>query len=383
MKNKTIGYSRQYIDEDDIRAVVEVLKSDFLTTGPKVSEFEDAIKNYLGTKYAICVSSGTASLHIAALCLLKRGDKVITTPNSFLATSNAILYAGAEPIFADVDDQANIDLNICEDIIKKDKTIRAIFAVDFAGNMVDPKGLLYLKERYAIEILEDCAHSFGATKGDYRAGDCKVCDVATLSFHPVKSITSAEGGCIVTNDEAIARKSSILRNHGIIRDKKDFVLEDANPLYFEMQQLGFNYRLSDVHAALGLSQLKKIDLFLQKRKAQAASYNRAFQDTPIKPLHLDNESSYHLYVIRVNFKQLYKSRANIINNLRDYGIHAQTHYIPINAQPYYRSLGYNPKDTPKALEYYNECLSIPLYVGLEPTEQEFIISKLKELILSK
>lgn len=381
MQLKNYGYSRQYIDDEDINAVIEVLKSDFLTTGPKVLEFEEGIKQYLGAQYAVCVSSGTASLHIAALCLLDENDKVLTTPNSFLATSNAIIYAGAKPVFVDVDTNANIDLNLCEDILKKDNAIKAIFAVDFAGNMVDPSGLLYLREKYGVKILEDCAHSLGATAGKYKAGDCSFCDLATLSFHPVKSITSAEGGCIVTNNEEITKKAYILRNHGIVRDKEAFIYNNDNPLYFEMQDLGFNYRLSDVHSALGLSQLKKIDFFLSTRRKLAKKYDMAFSDTPIRPLHLNSQSSYHLYVVRVDFKKLGKKRTDIMKSLKSQGISLQTHYIPINAQPYYQKLGYDPALTPKAVEYYNECLSIPLYVGLGQEDQEFIINTIKSEIL--
>jgi UDP-4-amino-4,6-dideoxy-L-N-acetyl-beta-L-altrosamine transaminase len=381
MKQKSYGYSRQYIDQDDINAVVEVLKSDFLTTGPKVAEFEEAIRQYLGVKYAVCVSSGTASLHIAAICMLEKGDKVLTTPISFLATSNAIVYAQAVPVFVDVDDQANIDLNLCEDILKKDSTIKAIFAVDFAGNMVDPKGLMYLSQKFGVKILEDCAHSLGASFDSYKAGDCSFCDVATLSFHPVKSITSAEGGCVVTNSETIAKKATILRNHGIVRDSSAFIYSDENPLYFEMQELGFNYRLSDVHSALGLSQLKKIDLFLNTRRNLAKKYDKAFSNTPIRPLHKNASASYHLYVVRINFKELGKRRADIIKSLKSNGIMLQTHYIPINAQPFYQNMGYDPLETPKAIEYYNECLSIPLYVGIDDSEQEFIIDTIKSEIL--
>lgn len=381
MKQKSYGYSRQYIDEDDINAVVEVLKSDFLTTGPKVAEFEEAIKQYLGVKHAVCVSSGTASLHIAALCMLEKGDKVLTTPISFLATSNAIIYAQAVPVFVDVDASANIDLNLCEDILKKDSTVKAIFAVDFAGNMVDPKGLMYLNQKYGVKILEDCAHSLGASFDLYKAGDCSFCDVATLSFHPVKSITSAEGGCVVTNSERIAKKASILRNHGIVRDSGAFLYSDDNPLYFEMQELGFNYRLSDVHSALGLSQLKKIGFFLETRRILAKNYDKAFKNTPIRPLHTNPGASYHLYVVRVNFKELNKKRSDVIKSLKSKGIMLQTHYIPINAQPFYQKMGYDPLATPKAIEYYNECLSIPLYVGLDESEQKFIIDAIKSEIL--
>jgi len=382
MERKIYGYSRQYIDDEDIKAVVEVLKSDFLTTGPKVAEFEEAIKQYLGVKHAICVSSGTAALHIAASIMLNSGDKVLTTPNSFLATSNAILYAQAVPIFVDVDNQANIDLDICEDMLKKDNSIKAIFAVDFTGNMVNPKRLMYLKEKFGVKVLEDCAHSLGAVFEQYKAGDCTFCDVATLSFHPVKTITSAEGGCIVTNDDYVAKKAFVLRNHGIVRNREDFIYNDDNPLYFEMQDLGFNYRLSDVHSALGISQLKKIDYFLSERRKLAKNYDSAFYNTPIRPLHLNEKASYHLYVVRVNFKELGKNKSDVMKSLKTKGIMLQTHYIPINAQPFYRNLGYDPNSTPKAIEYYKECLSIPLYVGLSLDEQEFIIDAIKSAILN-
>lgn len=381
MGKKVFPYSRQYIDEDDIKSVIEVLKSSFLTTGPKVEEFENALANVLGVKHVVSVSSGTSALHLAALTLLDKHDKVLTTPNSFLATANTILYANALPIFIDVDKHGNIDLNLCEDYLKKDNSIKAIFAVDFAGNMVDPNGLAYLKEKYGVLILEDCAHALGAKKQNFKAGDCKICDVATFSFHPVKHITCAEGGAIATNNARIAKKVQMLRNHGINRNKDEFEFDGFdNPLYYEMQLLGFNYRLSDVQCALGLSQLKKLDYFLKRRKQLALRYNKAFQNTSIRPLYINPESAYHLYVVKIDFENLGLKRNDVMLKLKENGILTQVHYIPINAQPYYIRLGYKPLDTPKMMEYYKQCLSIPLYVGLTDEEQNFIIQSMLKII---
>lgn len=378
-----IPYGRQFVDNDDIVAVAEVLGGDYLTTGPKVAEFEKAFADKIGSKYAVAVSNGTAALHLSSLALLEPNDKVLTTPISFTATSNSILYAGAKPIFVDIGSDANIDLNLCEDALKKDSSIKAIFAVHLTGKCVDLAGLKILKEKYGIKIVEDAAHALGAT------GAASVGDASAFSFHPVKHITTGEGGMIATNDEAVCKKLLLLRSHGITRDAASFENEEAfdengkpNPWYYEMHDLGFNYRLTDFQSAFGLSQFAKLDKFINRRKEIAARYEEAFRGfSHIKPLYrFDFDSAYHLYVARIDFANAGISRAELFGRLNAKKIYPQVHYIPINSQPYYKKLGYDPKETPNAMKYYEECISLPMFYSLDDESQEFVISTLKEIV---
>ena len=370
-----IPYGKQSIDEDDINSVVEVLKSDFLTTGPKIKEFEDELCKYTNAKYCVAVANGTAALHLASLVLLNKGDKVITTPNSFVATSNSILYVEAKPIFVDIKEDGNIDLDLCEEELKKDSSIKAIYVVNFSGNIVNQKKLKYLKESYNIKILEDCAHSLGATFEGIKAGSCENSDCSILSFHPVKHITTGEGGAVTTNSKEIYEKLLELRAHGIKR------LPDFAPWYYEMHSLGFNYRITDMQAALGISQLKKLDSFIKRRKEIALKYDKAFLNSIVKPLYSFNQnSSYHLFVVKVDFSKLNISKVELFNKMREKNIGLQLHYIPINKQPYYKSLGYGNEDTPIMNIYYDECFSLPMYSSLSNEEQEYVIKTLFEIL---
>ena len=370
-----IPYGKQSIDEDDINSVVEVLKSDFLTTGPKIKEFEDELCRYTNAKYCVAVANGTAALHLASLVLLNTGDKVITTPNSFVATSNSILYVEAIAIFVDIQEDGNIDLDLCEEELKKDSSIKAIYVVNFSGNIVNQKKLKYLKESYNIKILEDCAHSLGATFEGIKAGSCENSDCSILSFHPVKHITTGEGGAITTNSKEIYEKLLELRAHGIKR------LPDFAPWYYEMHSLGFNYRITDMQAALGISQLKKLDSFVKRRKEIALKYDKAFLNSVVKPLYsFTKNSSYHLFVVKVDFSKLNISKVELFNKMREKNIGLQLHYIPINKQPYYKSLGYGNEDTPIMNIYYDECFSLPMYSSLSNEEQEYVIKTLFEIL---
>ncbi len=370
-----IPYGKQSIDEDDINSVVEVLKSDFLTTGPKIKEFEDKLCKYLGVKYCVAVSNGTAALHLASLVLLNKDDKVLTTPNSFLATSNSILYVGAKPVFVDICEDGNIDLDLCEEELKKDSSIKAIYVVHFSGNPIEQEKLKYLKESYNIKILEDCAHSLGASFGNIKAGSCENSDCSILSFHPVKHITTGEGGAVTTNSKEIYQKLLELRAHGIKR------FPDATPWYYEMHSLGFNYRITDMQAALGISQLKKLDSFVKRRKEIALKYDKALLNSVVKPLYSFNQnSSYHLFVVKVDFSKLNISKVELFNKMREKNIGLQLHYIPINKQPYYKSLGYGNEDTPIMNRYYDECFSLPMYSSLSNEEQEYVIKTLFEIL---
>jgi UDP-4-amino-4,6-dideoxy-N-acetyl-beta-L-altrosamine transaminase len=370
-----IPYGRQDINQEDINIVIDTLKSDFLTTGSKVQEFEKAICDYSGAKYCVSVSNATAALHLSSLVLLEKEDKVLTTPNSFLATSNSIIYAGAKPIFIDISQDGNIDLSLCEKELKKDKSIKAIYVVSFSGNMLNQERLQYLKQTYNIKILEDNAHSIGAIQNNIKSGSCQNSDIGIFSFHPVKHITTGEGGAITTNDEFIYKQLLSLRNHGI---KKT---DDMLPWEYEMTELGYNYRLTDFQCALGISQLKRLDDFIAKRHKIAKRYAKAFENTIIKPLYKYNtNSSYHLYVVMVDFEKLAISKEELFVKMKQKGIGIQLHYIPINKQPYYQSLGYGNEDTQNMDRYYKQCFSLPIYPTFTNQQQEYVINNLFEIL---
>ena len=370
-----IPYGKQLIQDDDITSVVDTLKSDYLTTGPKVKEFEEALAKFSDVKYCVAVSNGTAALHLASLVLLKKGDKVLTTPNSFLATSNSILYVDAKPIFVDIAKDGNIDLDLCEAELKKDPTIKAIYAVAFSGNMVNQDKLKYLKETYNIKILEDNAHAIGATYNGIKSGSCTNSDISIFSFHPVKHITTGEGGAITTNSKDIYEKLLSLRAHGMVKTP------DMKPWEYEMRDLGFNYRITDIQCALGISQLNKLPQFIKRRFEIAQVYDKAFTNTIIKPLYtFDGRSSYHLYVVQVDFSKLDISKVDLFNKLREKNIGIQLHYIPINKQPYYKDLGYGAESTPNMDRYYEECFSLPMYPLLSEEEQKYVIESLFEIL---
>ena len=371
-----IPYGKQTITDDDIQGVIDVLKSDFLTTGPKVKEFEDAIAKYCGAKYCLAVSNGTAALHLSSLVLLEKNDKVLTTPNSFLATSNSILYVGAKPIFADIQENGNIDLDLCEKELKKDSSIKAIYVVHFSGNPVDQTKLKYLKETYNIKILEDCAHSIGAISEGIKAGSCVNSDISIFSFHPVKHITTGEGGAITTNSKEAYEKLLLLRGHGMSPQI------DIAPWHYDMTELGFNYRLTDISCALGLSQLKKLDSFLYLRRSIAKKYDDFFSRIDfIEPLYpFTNNSAYHLYVIKIDFEKLNIDKKDFVLKMKEKNIGLQYHYIPINKQPYYKNLGYGKENTPVMDAYYEKAISLPSYPNLSIDEQNYIFDKIMEIL---
>ena len=371
-----IPYGKQTITDDDIQGVIDVLKSDFLTTGPKVKEFEDAIAKYCGAKYCLAVSNGTAALHLSSLVLLEQNDKVLTTPNSFLATSNSILYVGAKPIFADIQENGNIDLDLCEKELKKDSSIKAIYVVHFSGNPVDQTKLKYLKDTYNIKILEDCAHSIGAISEGIKAGSCVNSDISIFSFHPVKHITTGEGGAITTNSKEAYEKLLLLRGHGMSPQI------DIAPWHYDMTELGFNYRLTDISCALGLSQLKKLDSFLYLRRSIAKKYDDFFSRIDfIEPLYpFTNNSAYHLYVIKIDFEKLNIDKKDFVLKMKEKNIGLQYHYIPINKQPYYKNLGYGKENTPVMDAYYEKAISLPIYPNLSIDEQNYIFDKIMEIL---
>lgn len=372
-----IPYGKQFIDEKDIQNVVDTLQSDFLTTGPKIKEFEDAISDYCGAKYCVAVCNGTAALHLSSLVLLSENDKVLTTPNSFLATSNAILYAKAKPIFIDIAADGNIDLDLCEQALQKDPTIKALYGVSFSGNMLDQQKLKHLKDTYHIKILEDNAHAIGAIYDGIKAGSCQNSDCSIFSFHPVKHLTTAEGGAITTNSQEIYEKLLTLRSHGMIKTA------EMKPWEYEMHSLGLNYRITDIQCALGLSQLSKLDTFIEKRYNIAKKYDKAFERTMVKPLYTFNsgKSSYHLYVVQVDFTKLNITKEELFIKMKEKNIGLQLHYIPINKQLFYKKLGYGNESTPIMDQYYQKCFSLPMYYSLTSDEQKYVIETLFEILI--
>lgn len=380
--NRKIPYGRQWLDGREIRAVAAVLRSDFLTQGPKVPEFEAALARKVGAKFAVAVANGTAALHLAAIAIgLKSDDEVITTPISFLATSNAVLYAGAKPVFADIDRETQ-----CIDPAGIAKRItartRAIFFTDFAGHPADHKKIHALAKKHRLAVIEDAAHALGSTCSGAKVGSCRYSDMTIFSFHPVKHITTGEGGAITTNDRKLYECLCSLRTHGVTRDPVKLISKNVGPWYYEMQALGFNYRLTDIQAALGIEQLKKLNAFVARRRAISQKYKNAFRDVPqiLLPAELaECKHVYHLFVIRLR-GHLSDKRKEVFAELQKRGIGVQVHYIPIPAQPYYRKLGYRGSDSPRAQAYYRSAISLPIFPKMTDGEVARVIKTVKEVV---
>jgi UDP-4-amino-4,6-dideoxy-N-acetyl-beta-L-altrosamine transaminase len=382
--NRLIPYGRQCVDEDDIQAVLEVLRSDFLTQGPKVREFEEVLAEYCGAKYAVSFSSGTAALHGAYFAMgIGDGDEVITSPITFLATANAALFLGARPVFVDIEgDSGNIDAELVEPAITS-KT-KVIVPVHFAGHPADLEKVAEIAKKHNLMVIEDACHALGATYKSTTIGDCKYSAMTVFSFHPVKSITTGEGGAVLTNDKEYHERLVMFRHHGITKDKSAFVNKDegAGQWYYEMQHLGYNYRLTDIQCALGISQLKKLDRFIQKRRQIVNAYNRAFKGNPFFDLPVEKsgvESAWHLYAIRL--KDAYKRlKPKIFEELCLRRLGVQVHYIPVHLQPYYRQLGYSRDLCPKAKDFYERQISIPIYQTMSDEDVEYVISSLLDVL---
>ena len=374
--NKLIPYGHQCIEEDDIRAVVEVLRSDFLTQGPRVREFEDSLASYCSAKFAAVFSSGTAALHGAYFAAgLGAEDELVTSPMTFLATANASLFLGAQPVFVDVEaDTGNIAPDLFEQAITK-KT-KAIVPVHFGGHPAELKKIAEVAKKHDLILIEDACHALGARYLDTKIGDCKYSDMAVFSFHPVKSITTGEGGAVLTNSEDLYKKLVMFRHHGVTKEPDTFRNKNgyAGQWYYEMQYLGYNYRLTDIHCALGISQLSKLDRFIGRRREIVEVYSQTFQnnaffDTPIEKSYA--KSAWHLYPIRL--KDEYKGRkAEIFSKLRERGLGVQVHYIPVHLHPYYEQLGYKKGFCPNAEDFYEREISIPIYQGMSDEDVQYV-----------
>lgn len=376
-----IPYGRQTIDQTDIDAVIEALKSDYLTQGPRVIEFEKKFAAYVGSEYAVACSNGTAALHLCALSLgIQPGQKVITTPITFAASANAFRYVGAEIDFVDIDPETFLmDLNALEQkLTLADKgTYAAVVPIDFSGLPVDTERLRKLASEYNFSIVEDACHAPGAYFMDsasepVKAGSGKYSDLTCFSFHPVKHIACGEGGMITTNDQRLYEKLLMLRTHGITRDN---LPEGSGGWFHEMRELGYNYRLPDLNCALGITQLQKADAGLIRRKEIAIKYQQAFDNIPDIRLQKQPdgfENAWHLFIIRVD------RRKDLYDFLKDKDIFTQVHYIPVHLHPYYQSLGFSKGDFPQAEQYYEECLTLPLYPSLTEEQQNYVIASVIE-----
>lgn len=384
---KPLPYGRQHITDEDIQAVTEALKSDYLTQGPKIKEFEDAFAAYVGAKYAVAVANGTAALHLNALALgVKPGDKVITTPITFAASANCVRYCGGEVVFADIDAETYVlDIYAVRKLLEASPkgTYQGIIPVDFAGRPVDLEAFRSLADEFGCWIIEDSCHSPGGyfidSKGKKQyCGNGNFADLAIFSFHPVKHIASGEGGMITTNNEELYHKLLMLRTHGIVKSNDLYTNSiefaggrDSYPLwYMEMQDLGYNYRITDFQAALALSQLNRADKGLLRRREIASVYQEAFSGKGF----VKGQSgvieghAYHLYILEV------EDRLDLYNYLRDHQIFAQIHYIPTHLMPYYRQFGWKEGDLPKSENYYKHCISLPIYPTLSSEQQDFVIN---------
>lgn len=384
-----IPYGRQDITNEDIDAVVSVLKSDFLTQGPAIPRFEGEITRYTGAKHAIAVSNGTAALHIACLALgLGEGDWLWTSPISFVASANCALYCGAKVDFVDID---SATYNMCpkaleEKLLRAEKENRLpkiVVPVHLTGQPCDMKAIKTLADRFGFSIIEDACHAIGAKYSGNPVGACEYSDITVFSFHPVKIVTTAEGGALTTNNDALAEKIRRFSCHGITRDQNALHVKDQGAWYYEQLELGFNYRLTDIQAALGVSQIQRLESYVAARHEIAAQYNRLLADLPLTLPEQSPQSfsAYHLYVIRLKLGALSVSRADVFAALREANIGVNVHYIPIYQQPYFQSLEMEFQQCPNAEAYYREAISIPMYPGISEEDIRFVSAKLKELLI--
>lgn len=380
--DKRIPYGRQHITDEDIQAVVDTLKSDFLTQGPKIKAFEEAFARYIGVKYAVAVANGTAALHLCTMALdVKPGEKIITTPITFSATANCVRYCGGDVVFADINPETYLlEINYVKKLLESHPkgTFKGVIPVDFAGRAVNLEEFRKLADEYGIWIVEDACHAPGGYFIDsdgkkQNCGNGNFADLAIFSFHPVKHIAAGEGGMITTNNEKLYLKIRNLRTHGI-QQLPELRQYNHGIWYYEMQELGYNYRITDIQSALGISQLTRAEKGLKSRKEIAEVYEKALSGKPyvIRQAGVFDGHAYHLYVVE------FKNRNELIQHLRNNNIFAQVHYIPVHLMPYYRQFGWKDNDMPVAEEYYRNCLSIPMYPTLTKEEQLYVIKTIDE-----
>lgn len=383
-----IPYGRQSINESDINAVVEVLRSEYLTQGEVVPRFENSVANYVGVEHAVAVNSATSALHIACLALgLNQGDWLWTTAISFVASANCGVYCGANIDFIDIDPKT---YNLCTIDLERKLSIaeskgilpKIVVAVHMSGQSCDMNAIRKLSVRYGFKVIEDASHAIGGKYKNERIGSCRYSDITIFSFHPVKIITTGEGGIAVTKVNAYAKTMKLLRSHGINRDINEYINKSDGPWYYEQTNLGFNYRMTDIQAALGLSQMSRIDNFVQVRNEIASRYNELLNDQEviIPWLHPDNYSSYHLYIIRIDSGRKNYSKLTVFETLRSLGIGVNLHYIPIYKHPYFSRKGYDSKNFPNSELYYSEAVSLPIFPLLTNKQQQFVVMAIKDIL---
>lgn len=384
-----IPYGRQDINQSDIDAVVDVLRSEFLTQGPVVPAFEKAVSDYCGAQYAVAVNSATSALHIACLALgVGKGDSIWTTPTTFVASANCALYCGAAVDFVDIDSRTyNLSVDkLAEKLAlaeKKGKLPKVVIPVHLCGQPCDMADLSALGQKYGFKIIEDASHAIGARYKGEPIGSGRYSDITVFSFHPVKIITSGEGGMAITNDTKLARRLRILRSHGITSTVEDMHSRPDSEIWnYQQIDLGFNYRMSDIHAALGLSQMKRLDEFVKRRNQLAGRYDKQLADLPIKTpwQHPDSYSSYHLYPIRLDPNATARTQREVYDSLRANGILINLHYIPVYRQPFFEELGFRPGYCPEAERYYHETISVPLYPAMTNEQQDLVVATLTKVL---
>lgn len=383
-----IPYGRQQITREDIDAVVAVLRSDFLTQGPMVPRFEQTVAEYCGAAHAVAVNSATSALHLACLALgVGPGDTVWTSPITFVASANCARYCGAEVDFVDIDPRS---YNLCpaaleRKLVEAERTgrlPRVVIPVHLAGQPCDLAAIHALGRRYGFRIIEDASHAIGGRYGNEPIGNGRYSDITVFSFHPVKLITTGEGGMALSNDAELAGRMARLRSHGITRDPAEMTREPDGSWYYQQLELGFNYRMTDIQAALGLSQLQRLDAFVARRHELARRYDAALQDLPLVTpwQHPDGHSAFHLYLIRLKLDEIGKTHRQVFEALRAAGIGVNLHYIPVYCQPYHARMGYGPADFPESERYYAEALSLPLYPGLTDRDQRTVVEALWHVV---
>ncbi|NOU22557.1 MAG: UDP-4-amino-4,6-dideoxy-N-acetyl-beta-L-altrosamine transaminase [Methyloglobulus sp.] len=383
-----IPYGRQDISPADIQAVVDVLNSDFLTQGPAVPAFEKSVTDYCGAQFGVAVNSATSALHIACLALgLGQGDWLWTTPNTFVASANCGLYCGAQVDFVDIDPKT---YNLCADQLeqklilaeKHGKLPKIVIPVHFAGQSCDMRRIHQLGQQYGFKIIEDASHAIGGKYLEQPIGGCQYADITVFSFHPVKIITTAEGGLATTNQLELAEKMQLLRSHGITRDPQQMTKPSEGGWYYQQIDLGFNYRMTELQAALGVSQMQRLNEFVAKRHQLAQQYNALLAGLPVvRPYqHPDNYSGLHLYPILLALDNISKTHAEVFQALREGGLGVNVHYIPVHTQPYYQQLGFKAGDFPKAEDYYSRTISIPMFYGLTDAQQHEVTRVLKDVL---
>ena len=384
-----IYYGKQDINEADIQAVEAVLRSDFLTQGPAIERFEQRVAQYCGVKYAVAVCNATSALHIACLAAgLGKGDLLWTSPITFVASANCARYCGADVDFVDIDENTyNMSVSALEQKLQEAKRQgrlpNIVVPVHMAGQSCDMRAIKKLSEEYGFTLLEDASHCIGADYADTKVGSCAYSDMAVLSFHPVKIITTGEGGMVLTNDAALYERLCLYRSHGITRDPKHMTKESDGDWYYQQVALGFNYRMTDIQAALGVSQMDRLDAFVARRRALAARYDELLRDLPLKtPFVMDGaQPSWHLYIVRIDFDRVHKTKQQIFVDMREKGVALNLHYIPVHTQPYYEALGFRAEHCPAAVEYYREALTLPLYPSMTDAEQEMAARALREVLI--